>query len=292
MHAREALDAYATQLAADGRAPATVKQARLLIGAFVAWLEDGSGSTDVADLGHEDVARFLTSDAALLRRDGQPKKASSANALRTALRQWGRFLVDAGYTPTNPTRLVRLARTSPAPPRGLSKDEVRRLLAAVDAAKGSLARRDGVLIRLMLGTGLRLSSALALRVEDLDPDHGEILVRRVKGDRPTVLPISRRVARILATYTGSRTDGPVFRNSYGHSLGNRDAGRRIAAWADKAGLAGKAHAHAFRHSHAMALYRQTRDLGVVKEALGHASLSTTQVYARADQRALRAALRR
>ena len=124
MHIQAALDHYLRQLAADGRSVHTQAQAKRQIGLLVAWLEAGGGPTDVAQLGHEDVARFLASATARKTATGGPRKPSSANVLRTMLRVFGRYLVDAGYAPTNVARLVRLARCGKRPPRALSDDEV------------------------------------------------------------------------------------------------------------------------------------------------------------------------
>jgi integrase/recombinase XerD len=262
-----------------------------LVGLLARWLAEGNGPTDLRRIRHEHVAAFLVSSVVLRTREGRPRKASSANTLRTALRQFGRWLVDAGYTAQNPFRLVRLARTSPAPPRSLSDEDVDRLLSAIETSEDPLAKRDGVLVRLLLGTGLRLCSALAVRVEDLDLRHGDIRVRRAKNDAPIVLPLSREVVRLLRAHVHSGITDWLFMGRHGQALTTRQAGSRIRRWAQAAGLEGQATAHALRHSHAQRLYDRTRDIALVRAALGHRCLSSAAIYARTDNRTLRAALR-
>lgn len=290
---RAALDRYALQLQADGRSPHTVAQARRVIGALATWLEASGVPADIERLGHEDLARYLASPAAQRRPDGRARKASSGNATRTVMRTFFRYAADAGYTPANVARLVRLARTGAPPPRTLTDEEVRRLLAAVDAQDTPASRRDAALIRLLLGTGLRISSALALRPRDLDLEAGEIHVLSVKGGQPLVLPISRVVARELRAYLRTLPKDTVllFNGSPGRPLTRRQAAKRLEKWAKAAGLGGRATCHGCRHTFATGLYRRTRDILVVQAALGHASVESSAIYARVDRAGLRAALR-
>jgi integrase len=141
--------------------------------------------------------------------------------------------------------------------------------------------RDELLVRLLLATGLRLSEALALEVEDVDLRRGEIRVRRAKGDRPRVAYVPAELGARLAAWVGGR-DGRLF------AVSARHAQRRIGAMAREAGVC--ASAHALRHSLAMRIYRKTGDIEVVRAALGHASIQTTTRYARCDEGAVRAAI--
>src|SRR5262249_23947191 len=146
---------------------------------------------------HETLAQFLVSDAARCRPDGEPKKATSTNALRTSLRAAWAYWHTASTVPVDAARLIRRARCSPPPPRALSDTEVAPLLAAVAQGDAAAARRDEALVRLLLNTGLRLSSALNLRPDDVDLERAEIRVRRAKNDAPLVLPLSRAAVRDL-----------------------------------------------------------------------------------------------
>jgi len=286
-----ALDRYTQQLAADGRSPLTADQYRRHVGMFARWLETENCPTDVALIGPEHVAGFLTSPALLKTAAGSARKATSANTARTSLRVFFKYVADAGLAPTNAARLVRLARTGAPPPRTLAEDAVKRLLAAVDADDGDAARRDGALVRLILGTGLRISSALELRVEDIDLDHGEMRVLRMKGDRPLTLPLSRQVVRELRPYLRRMETGLLFPGRRGRALCRRQAAYRINRWAAAAGVPGRACAHALRHSFGQRLYDRTRDIALVGAALGHRGPGTAAVYARVTGEALRAALR-
>ena len=291
MHIQAALDRYILQLRADGRSPHTQAQVRRQVGLLIRWLEAGGGPTDVARIDHEHLAQFLASATARKTQTGGPRKASSGNVLRTVVRQFFKYAHNAGYTTSYAARLVRLARCGKRPPRALSDAEVKRLLAAVDAGTGPMAARDAALIRLLLGTGLRLGSALALTTDDVDLDRGDLHISHAKNDQRIVLPISRQVARELRTYLRTIPAGRLFPGYKGRSLTTRQAGWRIREWASKSGLSGRATAHSFRHSHAIRLYEKTGDLLLVQRALGHRDVSSTMLYAAVSNERLRSALR-
>ncbi len=292
MQLHAALDAFLVQLQADGRSPLTLDQYRRHIGLLDRWLAAQRRSRVLGAIDHTVLALFLVDDVARMRPDGQAKKATSTNALRTSLRAFFGYCHAAGLVTENPARLVRRARCAPPPPRTLSEDEVGRLLKALDAGKGVAAARDRALVRLLLGTGLRLSSAIGLRVEDVDLRRGELRVTRVKNDRPITLPISREVGRGLRGYLQTVPKGPLFPGSGDDTLTRRQAGRRIEEAATAAGLRGRASAHVLRHVFACRLLKATGgNLPLVQQALAHRSVASTTIYARVEAGALRAALR-
>jgi integrase len=141
---------------------------------------------------------------------------------------------------------------------------------------------------LLLGTGIRIGSALAIDIADIDFAHGEITLRRTKGDRPTTALMPTAVAEKLRTFLGDRRDGPVFLAG-GRRVSVRHTQRRLAAWMLKAGIRGRS-AHSLRHSYAMKVYRSTGDILLTQAALGHASIASTVVYAKADRARVRAAV--
>ncbi len=153
MLVQEALGLFVTQLEADGRSPHTIGQYRRHVGALIAWAGPGRA---LAGIGHEDVARFLSAPAARTRPDGGIKKAASMNAMRSSVGQFFRYAHEAGWIPSNPTRLIRRAITGRPLPRALADGEGARLLAAITDP------RDHALFTLLLGTGIRIGSALGL----------------------------------------------------------------------------------------------------------------------------------
>jgi site-specific recombinase XerD len=277
MHLHDAIAAFQLQLEADGRSIHTRKQYARHLRLLGSWLYANHIPAELDAITTQVVARFLVSDAARKTADGAAKMATSTNALRTSIRVFFQFCELAGYVERSPGMLVRRARCAEPPPRALSDVEVERLLAV--AAKGE--RRDELLVRLLLATGLRLGEALALEVQDVDLRRGEIRVRRAKGDRPRVAYVPADLVPRLAEWVEGR-DGRLF------AISARHAQRVIGAMAREAGVV--ASAHSLRHTTATRIYARTGDLGVVQRVLGHASVATTVRYARAEEGAVRRAV--
>ena len=288
MELQAALQGFLVQLRADGRSEHTVRQYERHGRALLAWLTAAAIGTDLGDLTPDVVARFFASDAVRSTCHGGARKAVSANAMRTSIRCLCSHLHESGLLATNPARLLRRARCAPPPPKALHPDEQQRLLDVLAAAEGVEAARDRMLVELLLGTGIRIGSALALDVPDIDFAHGEIALRQTKGDRPTTALLPAAVSKTLQTFLGDRRDGPVFLAG-DRRVSMRHTQRRLAAWLRKAGIRGRS-AHSLRHSYAMGIYGRTGDLLVTQAAMGHASIASTVVYARADRARVRAAV--
>lgn len=288
MEVQAALQAFLLQLQADGRSPHTIGQYRRHGTALSAWLATTGAGTCVGHLTPDVVARFFAGDAARTSCRGGPKKSVSLNAMRTSIRCFCAHLHDAGIVAANPARLLRRARCAPPPPRALRDEEQERLLTVLAAADGAEARRDEMLVRLLLGTGIRIGSALALDVEDVDLDHGEANTRRTKNDRPCAVAIPKPVVAQLRQFLKDRPSGPVFATANGR-VSTRHAQRRLAGWLAAAGIAGRS-AHSLRHSFASRLLARTGDLRLVQAALNHASIVSTTIYTSIDQQKLRTAV--
>ena len=288
MQLQDALQGFLVQLRADGRSEHTVRQYERHGRALAAWLADAGMGTDLGDLTPEVLARFFASDAVRTTCHGGARTAVSANAMRTSIRCLFAHLHQSGLLPANPARLLRRARCAPPPPKALHADEQQRLLEVLAAADGPEAARDRMLVELLLGTGIRIGSALALDIADIDFDHGEIALRRTKGDRPTTALLPTAVAEKLRAFLGDRRDGPVFLAG-DRRVSMRHTQRRLAAWLQKAGIRGRS-AHSLRHSYAMKVYRSTGDILLTQAALGHASIASTVVYAKAGRARVRAAV--
>lgn len=288
MQLQDALGQFQVQLAADGRSEHTRKQYQRHVVAFLGWLNRNGRDADIANVTPNTVAEFFGSDAARLRARGGSKRATSANAMRTSLRCFLRWAHESGLASSNAARLLRRARCAPPPPKALRDDEQTRLLGVLAAATGPEAERDRVLIELLLGSGIRLGSAIALDVQDVDINHCELSLRTTKNDRPTTALLPATIAARLKAFLGTRTTGPLFMAG-DRRVSVRHVQRRIAGWLRAAGITGRS-AHTFRHTFACRVYTTTGDLQVTQQALGHASIASTVIYARVDKARVRAAV--
>ncbi len=288
MKVQAALQEFLVQLEADGRSPHTIGQYRRHGRALFDWLERTENSTAVADLTPGVIAGFFADTATRASARGGTKKATSLNAMRTSIRCFAGYLRDTGRTAENPGRLLRRARCAPPPPRALHDDEQQRLLEVLRAATGTEGERDRMLVTLLLRTGIRIGSAIALDVEDVDFGHGELTLRTTKNSRPITIVLPDAVGTELKGFLGGRTTGPVF-TARGSRMSIRHAQRRISTWLEKAGISGRS-AHSLRHTLAMRIYSATGDLQITQAALGHSSVVSTTIYARVDRQRLRRAM--
>jgi integrase/recombinase XerD len=251
------------------------------------------GLTDIGEVAAHDVADFL---AGLREGDGEhpPLAASSAGRAVVAVRGLHAFAVTEGLANDDPARLIR----PPAPPRRLPKaisiPDVEKLIAAASA--GPAALRDRALLELLYGTGARISEAVGLDVDDLQLS-GEsrsaampATVRlRGKGGKERLVPVGSfardaieaylvRARPALAAAAGRVTASPaLFLNARGGRLTRQGAWGTLRAAAGRAGIA-EVSPHVLRHSFATHLLDGGADVRVVQELLGHASVTTTQVY--------------
>lgn len=289
MRVEELVLAYCEQFRADGRSENTIAQCRrhgMLAARFF-------GDVDVTTIDHGGIARFLTSAMAMRTPDGGAKKATSMNALRSSMRTMWAFAAAAGLVTVNPARLVRRARTAPPPPRGLSDFDRAKLVAELDEAETWAERRDAALFHTLLGAGLRIGSAVAARVDDLDLEAGELRLCTMKNDAADVVFVSPTLVEILRPWVADLQRGmPLFPASDGRALSPRQAHRRLALLTRRAGITRSVSPHSLRHSFAQRVYGRTGDLLVTARALCHRSTASTQVYARADTARVREAIAR
>jgi len=289
MRLAAALEKYLVQMHADGRSPLTLEQNARYVRWLDRWLAGQHRSRDIRRIDHETLAAFLNSSGVRQRADGRAKKETSVNTLRSSLRSFFGYVHAVGLTRVNAAAVVRRARCDSPPPHALSEDECRRLRKALAAGTGEAAVRDRMLFEIMLGTGARVSSVLALTCDDVDLARGEMQLRTTKGSVPMVLFLSNALQRDLRAYLRGRPPGLLFPGEGDRPLNRRSAQGRLTLWLGRAGVK-HGSPHSLRHSFAMAMLRKTGDVLLVQQAMGHRSVVSTMAYVHADTSRLRSAL--
>jgi len=215
-----------------------------------------------------------------LRRRGR-SPATVARRL-AALRSFYRFLLRERWVGADPTEDVASPKRGERLPRVLSVEEVSRLLAQPDLRTPE-GLRDRAALELLYGSGLRVSELVGLDVDHVDLDAE--LVRVVgKGGRERVVPLGSHAVRALDAYLRlgrprlARSDGALFVNRWGRRLSRQWVWTLLRRYARAAGVSRRVTPHVLRHSFATHLLEGGADLRSVQELLGHASISTTQVY--------------
>jgi len=243
------------------------------------------GRTTLAQASEADVAAFL---AELRRGDDThpPLKASSAARAIVAVRGLHRFAAREGLVEVDTAREVRPPAASRRLPKALPVDDVLALLAAAGGEDGPRSLRDRALLELLYGTGARISEAVGLDIDDVDLTASSVLLHG-KGGKDRIVPVGSFALAAVEAYlvrgrpalaAAGRGTPRLFLNHRGSGLSRQSAWAVLRQAAERAGLTGNISPHTLRHSFATHLIDGGADVRVVQELLGHASVTTTQVY--------------
>jgi len=245
-------------------------------------------------------------------------KASTVARKLSSLRGWFRWRADSGERVVDPTGTIDSPRRPRRLPSVLSLEEVDRVIAAVDLTR-RLALRDRAMLEFLYATGVRISELIAVRISECDWEErvvrlvpAERTVRRrggrgtarerigPKGNRARIVPVGRRAIEAAldwienerAFLKGAGSQDALFLNHRGRPLSRMGAWTVVRRWVDEAGIDRRVTPHTFRHTFATHLLERGADLRAVQEMLGHADISTTQIYTHVDSPYLRAEHRR
>ncbi|MBI3216684.1 MAG: site-specific tyrosine recombinase XerD [Mycobacterium sp.] len=259
----------------------------------------GRGIEDLTDVTETDVSEFLV---ALRRGDPDngvvPLSAVSAARALIAVRGLHRFAAAEGVTDIDVARAVKPPTPGRRLPKSLTVDEVIALLEAAGgdkAADGPLSLRNRALLELLYSTGARISEAVGLDVDDVDTHNRSVLLRG-KGGKQRLVPVGRPAVEALDNYLvrgrpdlarRGRGTPAIFLNARGGRLSRQSAWQVLQDAAERAGVTSAVSPHTMRHSFATHLLEGGADVRVVQELLGHASVTTTQIYTLVTVHALR-----
>ncbi|MGV3562548.1 MAG: site-specific tyrosine recombinase XerD [Nocardioides sp.] len=281
-----------------GVAANTLSSYRRDLRRYLGWLAE-RGIEDLAGVDEQVVTGFLVR---LREGDGDHPPLSSTSAARTvvAVRGFHRCAVADGLVGHDPAAGVRPPQPAKRLPKALPLSDVEAILEAAGSPGTVLALRDRALLEVLYGTGARISEAVGLDVDDLDVDpatgQGTVLLRG-KGGKQRLVPVGSYALEAVDAYlvrgrpelvsTGSTTGrgrsdggraGALFLNARGGRLSRQSAWTVLTRAAERAGITREVSPHTLRHSFATHLLDGGADVRVVQELLGHASVTTTQVY--------------
>jgi integrase/recombinase XerD len=272
-----------------GVADNTLKSYRRDLRRYAGWLA-AQGVEDVDAVREDTVSAFLVS---LREGDAEhpPLGASSAARTVVAVRGFHRFAVREGLATSDPSAAVRPPSPAKRLPKALPLSDIEAILDAAGAPGTSLALRDRALLEVLYGTGARISEAVGLDVDDLDltGDPGTVLLRG-KGGKPRMVPVGSFATEAVDAYLvrgrpelsdgggAGRGTAALFLNSRGGRLSRQSAWAVLTKAAERAGVTAEVSPHTLRHSFATHLLDGGADVRVVQELLGHASVTTTQIY--------------
>jgi len=267
----------------QGLANATIDSYRRDLVQLCCFLEEGG--IDLPAAKADDLRAFMAAHVW--------RPATRARKL-AAIRSFFRFRVQAGLCESDPSVHLVSPRSETRLPRPLGVDEVQALMLRPSATP--LGLRDRAALEILYGAGLRASEAVSVRLQDVDAEIGFVRVIG-KGNKERVVPLGRKALEALEIYlgrgrpllgeAGALKPPYVLLNARGRKLSRQGLHNIVTKYAGQIGLEGVVSAHTLRHSFATHLLEGGADLRAVQEMLGHADLTTTQVYTQLSQAHLR-----
>jgi len=280
-----ALETFDADLRARDAAEKTRRAYAGDLGQFAVWATAQGAEPELVS------TRILRRYAAML---GQSGAAPTTVARKLAsLRAFFRTLREHDTIAANPADLLASPKRPQRLPTVLKREEAAALLDRISATT-PLELRDRAMFEVAYGCGLRAEELVTLELACVNFDGEEIRVEG-KGRKTRVLPVGEKALAAVAAYlerarpalADQRSATILFLSKTGRGLSTSDVRRRLAGWARRAGVAGHVHPHALRHSFATHLLDGGADLRAIQELLGHASISTTQIYTRVESTRLR-----
>ena len=240
---------------------------------------------DLDRVAEDDVSAFVVD----LRRGGDefpPLAASSAARTLIAVRGLHKFAAAEGMTRLDVASAVKPPTPSRRLPKSLPIDDVIAILdsAGVEGADAPRGLRDKALLELLYSTGARISEAVGLDVDDIDTESRSVVLHG-KGDKQRLVPVGRPAIEAIDAYLvrgrpalATKSTPALFLNARSGRLSRQSAWQVLHSAAERAGIATPVSPHTLRHSFATHLLDGGADVRVVQELLGHASVTTTQIY--------------
>jgi len=274
----KAIERYLRYHKAAGNSPKTIKWHETSLTQFAAFLSTENHSGALDDLCADDLRGYI----AQLQDRGLAQSSVATKA--RSMKAWGKWLVLEEYISRDPFARVQQPRVDDTPQPTFTPEEVDRLLLACRSEQTRTGLRDIAMLVLLFSTGLRASEVVGLRVEDIDWDKGIITVQRGKGGKLRVVPLGRKVERVLQKYLDSprRRAKPgvatLFITYYGEAFTYDTLYQAVKARGLTAGV--EVNPHKFRHSCAIQYLRNGGKLETLRAMLGHTSLRMTLHYGR------------
>ena len=287
----EAVQRFLTHQLASGRSPHTIGAHQRDLRLLTACL---GTDTDIAGITASDLDRFFLDRSVTHQSDGAPKTITSINRTCSTIKSFFNWAAASGDIPRNPAVGVKIKRDNLKPPTYLTTDEVRNLMKTIRDHKGWQAARDVVIVNLFLHTGIRLSELVGLDIADVNLIEKRITIK-AKGGQTVTRFLNTKARAALHGFLKERRKlafecPALFVSQRLERITARQVQRRLDEWIAKAEIAKQVHPHTLRHTFATILYGRTSNILAVQQALGHASVLTTQIYAHLYDDALENAL--
>lgn len=285
---REQTVLFLKSLRGRGYSEATLKVYRSDLKKLAAWFSEKSELAGVQDIGRAELLEYASHLLTEKSSRGKPWSGMTRSRHLSTVKSFFRFLTKSGLLLSDPASALEGVKAQRRLPKVPSVEEVLRLLAAIDT--GTVwGLRNRAAVELLYGSGFRISEILNLDVHDVDLEQGLVHIARGKGGRPRVVPLTPESVKALKAYIeqrgnrlGSEGERALFLSRAGSRMQAYGFSVELRKYAEQAKVSVKITPHVLRHACATHLLKGQANIRQIQALLGHASLSTTQVYTRVE----------
>jgi integrase/recombinase XerD len=288
------LEAYAAWMETQNFSGDTVQTRRTTIGYFLEWCRE-RGLDSPVEITRPVLERYQRSLYQYRKKNGEPLTFRTQNMRLRSLKSWFRWMARQNHILHNPASELLLPRLENRLPKYiLNVEEAEAVLAAPDVASVE-GLRDRALLETFYSTGMRRMEVANLKLYDIDRERGTVMIRLGKGKKDRHIPIGERGLAWLGKYIaearpellGGSDDGTVFLDELGAAFDRVRLTTLVRGYIRKAKIGKQGGCHLFRHTVATLMLENGADIRVIQEMLGHANISTTEMYTRVSIKLLK-----
>jgi integrase/recombinase XerD len=278
-------ESYFNDLAVNQYSPRTIDGKRLILRYFVRWcaLRDIERPEQVTTVIIEAYQRYLHY---LKKEDGQPLSVATQRLRLIAVKLFLSWLAERGYLIINPARNLHLPKPNQTLPKHVFKQEEVEKVMSIPDLNTVTGLRNRVIMEVLYSSAIRRLELVNLHLHDVDTEAGTMRVRQGKGGKDRIVPIGKRAIGWVVNYCDTVREQllngepcpNLFLSIHGKPLSEKTITQRLGDYVKESGVNKAGSCHFFRHSAATSMLENGADIRLIQSLLGHASLSTTQVY--------------
>lgn len=285
---------YLEHLAVKNYSPRTIESREKLLRLFIAWCDDRS-LTRPQQIDRPILERYQRHLFYYRKADGEPLSTRSQHARIIPIRHWFSWLVKKGHLLYSPATDLELPRLEKRLPKAiLSAKEAEAVLAVPDIGN-TFGLRDRAILETFYSTGMRRMELVNLTVHSIDLERGTVMIRQGKGKKDRMIPIGERALAWIEAYkerarpelVSGRDDGTLFLSNFGQAFVPDRVTQLAKDYVDRSGVGKRGACHLFRHTMATLMLENGADIRYIQAMLGHAELSTTEIYTQVSIRMLK-----
>jgi integrase/recombinase XerD len=272
-------------LKVKGYSERTVGHAEWAVSDFILWSQE-RGVTKARDVTKPIVERYQRMLFYQRKDDGQPLTFSTQHTRLTFIKQYFRWLARRNHILSNPASEIELPKVEKRLPKYiLTAAESERVMAQPDLEKPT-GMRDRAILETLYSTGVRRTELAHLKIHDIDPERGTLLVRQGKGRKDRVIPIGERAAAFVEKYARDvrpsfvvePDEGFLFLSKHGDPLSAKMLSILVGRYVERSDIGKRGGCHLFRHAMATLMLENGADVRMIQAMLGHVKLTTTEIY--------------